>query len=151
MSWDDDLPPDFRAEVQRLRKTLAGKFVLRLYKEERNLWMSKLSLTLWCMAHFFLLKANSRCSQKPINNEQVDNRDHKKSVDKYHGQETACWSWSSWSNVLNRDQIRSRTRIWILISFIRISIRRECRRGPRSGFVSGSGIRISTRIRNSGS
>ena len=37
VSWDDDLPPDFRAEVQRLRKTLAGKFVLRLYKEERKL------------------------------------------------------------------------------------------------------------------
>ena len=41
VSWDDDLPPDFREEVKRLRKTLAGKFVLRLYKEERNLWINE--------------------------------------------------------------------------------------------------------------
>ena len=40
VSWDDDLPKDFRSEVQRLRETLAGKFVLRIYNEERRLWMS---------------------------------------------------------------------------------------------------------------
>ena len=37
VSWDDDLPKDFRSEVQRLRGTLAGKFVLRIYNEERHL------------------------------------------------------------------------------------------------------------------
>ena len=37
VSWDDDLPKEFRSEVQRLRETLAGKYVLRIYKEERHL------------------------------------------------------------------------------------------------------------------
>ena len=37
MSWEDHLPEEFRSEVQRLRETLAGEFVLRIYKEERHL------------------------------------------------------------------------------------------------------------------
>jgi len=36
VSWDDKLPDEFRAEVQRRRETPAGQFVLRLYKEERR-------------------------------------------------------------------------------------------------------------------
>ena len=36
VSWDDELPEGFRAEVQKRRQTLAGQFVLRLYKEERH-------------------------------------------------------------------------------------------------------------------
>jgi len=36
LSWDDDLPNTLRDEVRRLRDTPAGKFVLRLYKEERH-------------------------------------------------------------------------------------------------------------------
>jgi hypothetical protein len=36
MSWDDDLPEEFRSEVRRRRETPAGQYVLRLYKEERN-------------------------------------------------------------------------------------------------------------------
>jgi len=37
LSWSDELPKEFRAEVRRRRETLAGQFVLRLYSEERNL------------------------------------------------------------------------------------------------------------------
>lgn len=37
MSWDDELPEGFRAEVRRRRQAPAGQFVLRLYKEERHL------------------------------------------------------------------------------------------------------------------
>ena len=37
VSWDDELPEGFRAEVHRRRQTPAGQFVLRLYKEERHL------------------------------------------------------------------------------------------------------------------
>eukprot|EP00413_Alexandrium_margalefii_P033266 CAMPEP_0204579066 /NCGR_PEP_ID=MMETSP0661-20131031/43280_1 /ASSEMBLY_ACC=CAM_ASM_000606 /TAXON_ID=109239 /ORGANISM="Alexandrium margalefi, Strain AMGDE01CS-322" /LENGTH=107 /DNA_ID=CAMNT_0051588039 /DNA_START=562 /DNA_END=886 /DNA_ORIENTATION=+ len=37
VSWDDELPGGFRTEVLRRRETPAGKFVLRLYKEERHL------------------------------------------------------------------------------------------------------------------
>ena len=36
VSWDDKLPQGFRNEVQHRRQTLAGQFVLRLYKEERH-------------------------------------------------------------------------------------------------------------------
>ncbi|KAL7525885.1 hypothetical protein ACHAWF_001547 [Thalassiosira exigua] len=37
LSWDDDLPEAFRAEVRRRRESPAGQFVIRLYKEERHL------------------------------------------------------------------------------------------------------------------
>ena len=37
VSWDDDLPEEFRTEVKKRRETPAGQFVLRLYKEERHL------------------------------------------------------------------------------------------------------------------
>lgn len=37
LSWSDDLPEGFREEVCKRRESPAGKFVLRLYKEERNL------------------------------------------------------------------------------------------------------------------
>ena len=33
----DDLPEGFRDEVRRRRETPAGRFVLRLYKEERHI------------------------------------------------------------------------------------------------------------------
>jgi glutathione S-transferase len=36
VSWADDLPEEFRTEVTKRRETLAGQFVLRLYKEERH-------------------------------------------------------------------------------------------------------------------
>jgi glutathione S-transferase len=36
VSWDDELPDKYREDVRRLRETLAGQFVLRLYKEERH-------------------------------------------------------------------------------------------------------------------
>jgi len=37
VSWGDELPEGFRAEVRSRRETPAGQFVLRLYKEERHL------------------------------------------------------------------------------------------------------------------
>jgi len=37
LGWDDKLPENFRNEVRTRRETPAGKFVLRLYKEERHL------------------------------------------------------------------------------------------------------------------
>ena len=37
VSWGDDLPAAFRAEVRRRRESPAGQFVLRLYSEERHL------------------------------------------------------------------------------------------------------------------
>mmetsp|Transcript_28675 Transcript_28675/g.52336 ORF Transcript_28675/g.52336 Transcript_28675/m.52336 type:complete len:288 (-) Transcript_28675:395-1258(-) len=37
LSWNDELPRDFREEVGRRRESVAGQFVLRLYREERNL------------------------------------------------------------------------------------------------------------------
>ena len=37
VSWSDNLPEGFRAEVRRRRESLAGQFVLRLYKEERHM------------------------------------------------------------------------------------------------------------------
>ena len=36
LSWEDELPDGFRAEVRRRRATPAGRFVLRLYAEERH-------------------------------------------------------------------------------------------------------------------
>eukprot|EP00037_Helgoeca_nana_P005711 m.53522 g.53522 ORF g.53522 m.53522 type:complete len:280 (+) comp16673_c0_seq1:93-932(+) len=37
VSWEDALPEGFRTEVRRRRETRAGRFVLRLYKEDRYL------------------------------------------------------------------------------------------------------------------
>lgn len=38
LSWEtDDLPEGFRAEVRKRRESRAGQFVLRLYRDERNL------------------------------------------------------------------------------------------------------------------
>jgi len=36
LSWADDLPEAYREDVRRLRETPAGRFVLRLYREERR-------------------------------------------------------------------------------------------------------------------